>query len=168
METDKTQPIDIHGNHFKRSGFVLVLMAATFLTIINQTLLVTALPKIMGDLGINAIDAQWLITSFMLISGIMIPASAFLLHTIPNTTLYFIAMGSFAIGTVICALSTTFTVLLLGRIIQAIGSGVMIPLMQTLMFMVYPAERRGGSNGIGRNCYSIFSRNRSNSIWLDS
>lgn len=148
MKTDKTQPIDIHGNQFKRSGFVLVLMAATFLTIINQTLLVTALPKIMGDLGINAIDAQWLITSFMLISGIMIPASAFLLHTIPNRTLYFIAMGGFTIGTITCALSASFTTLLLGRIIQAIGSGVMIPLMQTLMFMVYPAERRGEAMGL--------------------
>lgn len=148
MKENQVQPIDIYGNQFKRSRFVLVLLAATFLTIINQTLLVTALPKIMGDLGINAIDAQWLITSFMLISGIMIPTSAFLLNTITNRTLYFIAMGSFAIGTVICALSTTFTVLLLGRIIQAIGSGLMIPLMQTLMFMVYPAERRGEAMGL--------------------
>lgn len=142
------QPIDINGNEFKRAGFVLVLLVGTFLTIINQTLLVTALPKIMGDLEINAIDAQWLITSFMLISGIMIPASAFLLNTITNRTLFFIAMGSFAIGTVICGLSTTFTTLLLGRIVQAIGSGLMIPLMQTLMFMVYPAERRGEAMGL--------------------
>ncbi len=57
-------------------------------------------------------------------------------------------MGSFAIGTVICGLSTTFTTLLLGRIVQAIGSGLMIPLMQTLMFMVYPAERRGEAMGL--------------------
>lgn len=78
MKKNNIQPIDINGNEFKRAGFVLVLLAGTFLTIINQTLLVTALPKIMGDLDINAIDAQWLITSFMLISGIMIPTSAFL------------------------------------------------------------------------------------------
>lgn len=56
-------------------------------------------------------------------------------------------MCSFAIGTVICALSTTFNTLLLGRIIQAVGSGLMIPLMQTLMFLVYPAERRGEAMG---------------------
>ncbi|WP_313428300.1 MDR family MFS transporter [Siminovitchia terrae] len=148
MEKNQIQPIDINGNHFKRAGFVLVLMAGTFLTIINQTLLVTALPKIMSDLDINAIDAQWLITSFMLISGIMIPTSAFLLNTITNRTLFFVAMGSFAVGTVICALSTTYNTLLLGRIIQAIGSGLMIPLMQTLMFLVYPAERRGEAMGL--------------------
>ncbi|MGG2110398.1 MDR family MFS transporter [Lysinibacillus pakistanensis] len=148
MKKNNIQPIDVNGNEFKRAGFVLVLLAGTFLTIINQTLLVTALPKIMGDLDINAIDAQWLITSFMLISGIMIPTSAFLLNTITNRTLFFIAMGSFAIGTVICGLSTTFTTLLLGRIVQAIGSGLMIPLMQTLMFMVYPAERRGEAMGL--------------------
>lgn len=90
MKKNNMQPIDINGNEFKRAGFVLVLLAGTFLTIINQTLLVTALPKIMGDLDINAIDAQWLITSFMLISGIMIPTSAFLLNTITNRTLFFL------------------------------------------------------------------------------
>ncbi|WP_313798991.1 MDR family MFS transporter [Cytobacillus sp.] len=148
MENTQTQPVDINGKHFKRAGFVLVLMLGTFLTIINQTLLVTALPKIMSDLAINAIDAQWLITSFMLISGIMIPASAFFLNTITNRKLFFTAMACFAIGTVICALSTTFNTLLLGRIIQAIGSGMMIPLMQTLMFLVYPAERRGEAMGL--------------------
>ncbi|WP_107925729.1 MDR family MFS transporter [Lysinibacillus parviboronicapiens] len=148
MKKNQTQPVDINGNHFKRTGFVLVLMVGTFLTIINQTLLVTALPKIMSDLDINAINAQWLITAFMLISGIMIPTSAFLLNTITNRTLFFVAMCSFAIGTVICALSTTFNTLLLGRIIQAVGSGLMIPLMQTLMFLVYPAERRGEAMGL--------------------
>ncbi len=90
MKKNQTQPVDINGNHFKRTGFVLVLMVGTFLTIINQTLLVTALPKIMSDLDINAINAQWLITAFMLISGIMIPTSAFLLNTITNRTLFFL------------------------------------------------------------------------------
>lgn len=148
MKDIETQPVDIDGKSFKRSGFVLVLLLGTFLTIINQTLLVTALPKIMTDLDISAINAQWLITSFMLISGIMIPTTAFLLNTITNRTLFFIAMVSFSIGTLICALSTTFNILLLGRIIQAIGSGLMIPLMQTLMFLVYPAERRGEAMGL--------------------
>ena len=148
MTNIRTPPIDINGNQFSRAGFVLVLMIGTFLTIINQTLLVTALPKIMVDLGISAINAQWLITAFMLISGIMIPTSAFLLNTINNRTLYMTAMVSFVIGTVICALSPTYNILLLGRIIQAIGSGLIIPLMQTLMFLVYPVERRGEAMGL--------------------
>ncbi|MEK4029285.1 MDR family MFS transporter [Pseudobacillus sp. FSL P4-0506] len=148
MENIHTQPVDINGKHFKRAGFVLVLMVGTFLTIINQTLLVTALPKIMIDLDINANHAQWLITAFMLISGIMIPISAFLLNLITNRGLFFGAMGSFAVGTVICALSTTFSTLLVGRVIQAIGSGLMIPLMQTLIFLVFPANRRGEAMGL--------------------
>lgn len=148
MKKIQIQPVDIHGNQFKRAGFVLVLMLGTFLTIINQTLLVTALPKIMIDLDINANNGQWLITAFMLISGIMIPTSAFLLNTITNRTLFFAAMISFSIGTIICALSTTYNTLLIGRIIQAMGSGLMIPLMQTLMFLVYPAERRGEAMGL--------------------
>ncbi|MEM5591042.1 DHA2 family efflux MFS transporter permease subunit [Niallia circulans] len=148
MTNIRAHPIDINGNQFSRAGFVLVLMIGTFLTIINQTLLVTALPKIMVDLDISAINAQWLITAFMLISGIMIPTSAFLLNTINNRKLYMAAMVSFVIGTVICALSPTYNILLLGRIIQAVGSGLIIPLMQTLMFLVYPVERRGEAMGL--------------------
>ncbi|MFP7252781.1 MDR family MFS transporter [Terribacillus goriensis] len=148
MTKIRTHPIDIYGNQFNRTGFVLVIMVGTFLTIINQTLLVTALPKIMNDLDISAVNAQWLITGFMLISGIMIPTSAFLLNTINNKKLFMVAMFSFAIGTVICAISTTYNMLLIGRIIQAIGSGLMIPLMQTLMFLVYPVERRGEAMGL--------------------
>ncbi|MDQ7862503.1 hypothetical protein RCO48_20305 [Peribacillus frigoritolerans] len=74
-------PVDIEGKPFKRGGAVIVLMVGTFITIINQTLLVTALPRIMQDLGITANNAQWLITAFMLISGVMIPISAFFIES---------------------------------------------------------------------------------------
>lgn len=136
------------GKPFKRGGFVIVLMVGTFITIINQTLLVTALPRIMQDLGITANNAQWLITAFMLISGVMIPISAFLLNQIANRSLFFMAIGSFALGTLVCAFSTTFPTLLIGRIIQAIGTGLMIPLMQTLIFLIFPADRRGEAMGL--------------------
>ncbi|USK79619.1 MDR family MFS transporter [Peribacillus frigoritolerans] len=141
-------PVDIEGKPFKRGGFVIVLMVGTFITIINQTLLVTALPRIMQDLGITANNAQWLITAFMLISGVMIPISAFLLNQIANRSLFFMAIGSFALGTLVCAFSTTFPTLLIGRIIQAIGTGLMIPLMQTLIFLIFPADRRGEAMGL--------------------
>lgn len=148
MKESSSPPVDINGKPFNRAGFVVVLLMGAFLTILNQTLLVTALPKIIEDLHVSAYDAQWLITSFMLINGILIPASAYLLHQIESRKLYLIAMGSFILGTIICALSTTFSHLLLGRIIQAIGSGVMIPLVQTLMFLVFPANRRGEAMGL--------------------
>ncbi|MGE8206946.1 MDR family MFS transporter [Heyndrickxia sp. NPDC080065] len=148
MNNLATLPVDVEGRPFKRAGFVIVLLVGAFIAILNQTLLVTALPKIMDDLNVSANNAQWLITAFMLINGIMIPISAFFLNQITSRTLFFLAMGCFAIGTVVCALSTTFQLLLIGRIIQAIGSGIMLPLMQTLMFMIFPPNRRGEAMGL--------------------
>lgn len=140
--------VDVEGRPFKRAGFVIVLLVGAFIAILNQTLLVTALPKVMEDLKVSANNAQWLITAFMLINGIMIPVSAFFLNQIASRTLFLLAMGCFALGTIVCAFSTTFQLLLTGRIIQAIGSGIMMPLMQTLMFIVFPPDRRGEAMGL--------------------
>lgn len=148
MNQFSTLPVDIKGRPFKRSGFVIVLLVGAFIAILNQTLLVIALPKIMEDLSVTANNAQWLITAFMLINGIMIPVSAFLLNQIASRTLFLLAMGCFALGTVVCAFSTTFQLLLIGRMIQAVGSGIMLPLMQTLMFMIFPPDRRGEAMGL--------------------
>ncbi|MGE6258479.1 MDR family MFS transporter [Heyndrickxia sporothermodurans] len=148
MNNFSSLPVDVEGRPFKRAGFVIVLLVGTFIAILNQTLLVTALPKIMEDLNVSANNAQWLITTFMLINGIMIPISAFFLNQIASRTLFLLAMGCFSLGTIVCALSSTFHLLLIGRIIQAIGSGIMLPLMQTLMFMIFPPHRRGEAMGL--------------------
>ncbi len=148
MNQISTLPVDIKGRPFKRSGFVIVLLVGAFIAILNQTVLVIALPNIMEDLNVTANNAQWLITAFMLINGIMIPVSAFLLNQIASRTLFLLAMGCFALGTVVCAFSPTFQILLIGRMIQAVGSGIMLPLMQTLMFMIFPPDRRGEAMGL--------------------
>lgn len=133
---------------FKKAPIVAVLLAGTFIAILNQTLLATAIPKIMADLHITANTAQWLNTVFMLVNGIMIPITAFLIERYTTRSLYLTAMGLFAAGTLVCAVSPTFSVLLLGRIIQAAGAGITIPLMQTVMFLIFPVERRGSAMGM--------------------
>ncbi|WP_440706137.1 MDR family MFS transporter [Heyndrickxia oleronia] len=148
MNQISTLPVDIKGKPFKRPGFVIVLLVGAFIAILNQTVLVIALPKIMEDLNVTANNAQWLITAFMLINGIMIPVSAFLLNQIASRNLFLLAMGCFALGTLVCAISPTFQLLLIGRMIQAVGSGIMLPLMQTLMFMIFPPDRRGEAMGL--------------------
>lgn len=123
-------------------------MAGVFVAILNQTLLATALPHIMADLEIDANTAQWLTTVFMLVNGVMIPVTAFLIGKFSTRSLFMTAMGLFAAGTIICAFAPGFSVLMIGRIIQASGAGIMMPLTQTVFFVVFPLEKRGQAMGM--------------------
>ncbi|CEI83242.1 Multidrug export protein EmrB [Oceanobacillus oncorhynchi] len=125
-----------------------VLLSGAFVTILNQTLLGTALPPIMKDLNLSESTAQWLQSVFMLVNGIMIPVTAFLIDKFTTRKLFMTAMGLFTIGTFIAAISPNFSLLLVGRILQASGAGIMMPLMQTILFLTFPVHRRGTAMGL--------------------
>ncbi|MCW4457440.1 MDR family MFS transporter [Microbacterium sp. MPKO10] len=130
-----------------RTVVLAVLLSGAFVAILNQTLLATALPVFMKDLDVTANTVQWLTTIFMLVNGIMIPVTAFLIQRFTTRGLFLTAMGLFAVGTLICAIATTFPVLLIGRIVQASGAGIIMPLMQTILFAIFPREKRGTAMG---------------------
>src|SRR5690625_499609 len=120
----------------KKFPIVAVLIAGSFLAILNQTLLATAIPHIMIDLNLTENTAQWLTTIFMLVNGIMIPITAFLMETFTTRRLYLTAMSIFVLGTMICAIAPSFSVLMVGRIIQAAGAGITMPLMMTVFILI--------------------------------
>ncbi len=127
---------------------ILVLLSGAFITILNQTLLGTALPPIMKDLKLNESTVQWLQSVFMLVNGIMIPITAFFIEKYTTRRLFLTAMGLFTIGTFIAAIAPGFSFLMVGRIFQAAGAGIMMPLLQTIMFLIFPIERRGTAMGM--------------------
>ncbi|GGF13921.1 putative MFS-type transporter YcnB [Halobacillus andaensis] len=131
-----------------RGPLMLILISGAFAAILNQTLLATALPHIMRDLSLDASTAQWLTSIFMLVNGIMIPITAFLIERFTTRALFLTAMGLFAVGTAICAIAPNFSILMVGRVIQASGAGIIMPLMQTILMMVYPIEKRGSAMGM--------------------
>lgn len=143
MENSQSSP-----NNINVIPLVAVLISGAFIAILNQTLLTTALPDIMDDLQLSANTAQWLTSIFMLVNGVMIPITAFLIEKFTTRKLFLTAMGSFALGTLICAFAPNFPLLLTGRIVQAAGAGIMIPLMQTVIFIVFPVEKRGAAMGL--------------------
>src|SRR5699024_6429933 len=98
---------------------IAVLLTGAFITILNQTLLGTALPPIMHDLNLSESTVQWLQSIFMLVNGIMIPITAFLIDKFTTRKLYLAAMTFFSIGTLLCAIAPSFSILLVGRILQA-------------------------------------------------
>ncbi|MFE1242897.1 DHA2 family efflux MFS transporter permease subunit [Fictibacillus sp. NPDC058756] len=134
--------------NYKQSTIVTLLLAGTFIAILNQTLMITAIPPIMDEMNITANSAQWLTTVFMLVNGIMIPVSAFLLERFTTRQLFLSAMGVFAFGTLVAGLAPNFEMLLLGRVIQSSGAGVMLPLMQTVFLMIFPVNKRGSAMGL--------------------
>ncbi|MCE7793944.1 multidrug efflux MFS transporter [Salipaludibacillus sp. CUR1] len=124
-----------------------LLISGSFIAVLNQTLMITAIPPIMEEMNITANTGQWLTTVFMLVNGIMIPVSAFLIEKYTTRQLFMTAMGIFMVGTLIGGLATNFQVLITGRIIQSAGAGVMLPLMQTVFLLIFPVERRGTAMG---------------------
>nr|WP_246187640.1 MDR family MFS transporter [Ornithinibacillus caprae] len=131
----------------KKFPIVAVLLPGAFLAILNQTLLAPAIPIMMDDLHITENTAQWVMTIFMLVNGIMIPITAFLIETFTTRRLFLFAMTLFALGTAVCAVSPNFTILMIGRIIQASGAGIMMPLMMTVFLLIFPIEKRGTAMG---------------------
>ena len=127
----------------RRNLIVAVMLISAFVAILNQTLLNTALPHIMRELKINENTSQWLITGFMLVNGVMIPLTAYLMDRIKTKPLYLGAMGTFLLGSIIAAIAPNFGVLMTARVIQAIGAGVLMPLMQFTLFTLFSKEHRG-------------------------
>lgn len=127
---------------------MIVLISGAFVAILNQTLLGTALPIIMEDLQVGENTVQWLQSGFMLVNGIMIPITAFLIEKFSTRKLFITAMTLFSLGTLFAAVAPNFTFLLIGRILQASGAGIMMPLSQTIMMIIFPIERRGTVMGM--------------------
>lgn len=127
---------------------LMVLILGAFVTILNQTLLNNALPKIMNSFNVTTNTAQWLSTAYMLVNGVVIPFSAFLIETISSRKLFIFAMSMFGIGTLIAGVAPTFSILLIGRMVQAVGAGIIMPLMTTLFMVLFPPEKRGSVMGI--------------------
>jgi len=129
-------------------GIIAILFTGAFVAIFNQTLLNVALPSIMADFEIDASTAQWLVTAYMLVNGILIPASAYLIQRYSNRSIFIVAMSLFAAGTLLAAIAPAFSVLLIGRMIQASGAALMMPLLMNVMLAAFPVEKRGQAMGV--------------------
>lgn len=125
-----------------------VLTVSGFFCMLNETVLNMALASIMTQFGITAITAQWLSTGYMLIMGVSIPVSAFFIQTIKTKRLYTISMLIFLLGTLISGSAVSFAMLLAGRLIQAVGTGMLIPNIVNTLIIINPEEKRGKALGI--------------------
>lgn len=126
----------------------VVLMISSIIGALLQTSLTTALPVIIYDLHVSAATAQWLTSAYALAMGIMVPVTPFLLKRFKTKRLFLTGMGMYLIGLLLCAIAHVFPILLLGRIVQAFGNGILLSMTQVIILTIYPPEKRGTAMGI--------------------
>lgn len=105
-----------------------LLLVATFVVILNETLMAVAIPRLMRDLEVTAAAVQWLTTAFLLTVSVVIPVTGFLLQRMNTRPVFVCAMSLFTLGTLIATLAANLQVLILARIVQASGTAIMVPL----------------------------------------
>ncbi|WP_238322870.1 DHA2 family efflux MFS transporter permease subunit [Gorillibacterium massiliense] len=124
------------------------LLIAAFVSLLCQTLLNVAFPSMMKDLNVGESTIQWLSNGYMLVNGVLVPISAYLFNKFSTRKLFNIAVILFAIGTAVCAFSPNFGWLLAGRLIQAAGGGILMPLMSVVVLTIFPVAERGKAMGL--------------------
>jgi EmrB/QacA subfamily drug resistance transporter len=122
---------------------VRLLVLATFVVILNETIMINAIPRLMADLSVTEQAAQWLSTAFMLTMASVIPVTGWFLQRVSTRRAYAVAMGVFCAGTALAVVAPVFEMLLVARIIQAAGTAVMLPLLMTTLMTVVPEGDRG-------------------------
>jgi Arabinose efflux permease len=149
MSSSNSEHLDINGKPFNRNLLVLVLLVGTFCTVLNGTILTTAFPTLMKEFSVSTSAVQWLTTGFLMVNGIMIPVTAWLSTNYSTKVLYLFAMSTFLVGTILAFVAPNFATILIGRLVQAVGVGITMPLMQIIMLSIFPANQRGTAMGLG-------------------
>jgi len=124
-----------------------VMVVTAFVMILNETIVSIALPDLATTMGVTASTVQWLVSGFLITMAVVIPTTGFLLERFRARSIYLVSVGLFSAGTVLAALAVSFPTLLIGRIVQASGTAVMIPLVMTTVMRLVPANRRGAMMG---------------------
>ncbi|MEE1132292.1 MAG: DHA2 family efflux MFS transporter permease subunit [Caryophanon sp.] len=129
-------------------GMAAVLMIGTFLGLFGETALNMALTNIMDDFGVSAASAAWLTTGYLLVLAVLVPLSSYLVRWFTTRQLITAAIILAIVGSLCGALAPNFTVLLVGRFIQALATGIILPLMFSVVMLIFPIEKRGAVMGI--------------------
>ncbi|MDB5507046.1 MAG: multidrug efflux transporter [Devosia sp.] len=126
---------------------IYLLLVSSFVVILNETIMSVAIPHLMVDLGVEVTAAQWLTTAFLLTMAVVIPITGFLIQRLNTRPIFMIAMSLFTAGTLICAASPSLWPLVFGRVIQASGTAIMMPLLMTTVMTLVPPAGRGKMMG---------------------
>ena len=144
-----TREESYQNDHLTHAAFVsiAILTFITFVGNFTQLQLSAALPTIVSDFGISVTTGQWLTSIFQLVMGVMVPLTAYLPRRFSTRQIVIASMAVFTLGSVFAWLGSSFVLVLIGRLLEAVGTGVMWPVLQITVFSIYPLSRRGMAMG---------------------
>ncbi|MGG0237851.1 MDR family MFS transporter [Bacillus rhizoplanae] len=138
----------IDTSNIRHTPILIALILGAMVALLNETLLGNALTVLMKDFDVTASTIQWLSTSYMLVVGVLVPITALLQQWLTTRQMFLTAMVTFLVGTLIAGFAPTFAVLLIGRIVQAIATGLISPLLMNTILIICPPEKRGATMGL--------------------
>lgn len=131
----------------KRTMIFLNIVISCIASSMLSTALTTALPAIITDFQISVTTGQWLTSGYSLAMGIVMPLTAFLITRFPTRRLYLSGLIIFILGLALCVIAPNFPLLMVARILQAVGNGILSAMTQVIILSIYPAEKRGTAMG---------------------
>ena len=126
----------------------LVVIFGAFMSILDQTIVNIAIPRLQSAFGADLNGVQWVLTAYILTQGVVTPTTAFFANRIGIKRFYIIALSLFTFGSALCGLAWSLPILLLFRVIQGIGGAFLFPVAITLLYQEFPPNQRGLASGV--------------------
>ncbi len=125
-----------------------VTIIGGFMSILDTSIVNIAIPKMMAVFSVGTDDAQWILTAYMLTMGVVQPATGYLCNAYGTRRMYLLSLAIFTVGSFLCGIAWSNDTMILFRIIQAVGGGLIIPVTMTIVYLVFPVEQRNVAMGI--------------------
>lgn len=127
---------------------LVVVIIGTFMAVLDSSIVNIAIPKMMTVFNASTDEIQWVLTGYMLTMGIVIPFTGYLSERFGSKTIYIFALIVFTVGSTLCGLANSTNTMIVARVIQAIGDGIIMPVGMAMILQVIPLEKRGLALGI--------------------
>jgi len=126
----------------------VLLAVANFIAVLDMTIANVSVPSIAGSLGISSSQGTWVITCYSVAEAITVPLTGWLAARFGAVRVFTTAMGAFGVFSAFCGMSSSFTMLVIGRILQGVAGGPLIPLSQTLLLRIFPKEKAAAATAL--------------------
>ncbi len=122
---------------------LFIVIIGTFMSILDSSIVNIAIPKMMAVFGVSLDQVKWVLTSYTLALGSIIPLTGFLADTFGNKRVYVFALSIFTLGSLLCGFAWSNTSMIIFRVIQAIGGGMIMPIGMSIIYETFPLKERG-------------------------
>ncbi len=148
------QVMQVNTQAARRSGgldykwiLAMVVILGVFMSILDQTIVNIAIPRLQTAFGADVHSVQWVLTAYIVAQGVAVPTAAYFADTLGIKRFYIISLGAFTLGSALCGLAWSLPILIVFRVLQGLGGAALFPLSITLLFREFPPQERGTAMG---------------------